>query len=326
MNMALFPDVVVNGETIPSAAIAAEAQNHDGPQGQARHRLAQGGAGPGDPHAPAAGGAGARADGDPEELAPGRVETEDEALIRALLDEALTIAPVTDADVRAEWAKDPDRFRSAPLWDVSHILCACDPRDDAERAHGRGPRQGHPRRGWTATPRALPWPRAKAIAGQRRRAGIWASLAPATPCRSSRPPCAPCRRRHDAGAGPVAPRLAHHPAERHRPGSGAALSRSCARRSRRRWKRPPGRAPHGSSSRLWPGARRSRAQAWRRSERKEAGMKAQQSSQMPQLRRGDGLSPTDPALLASPLDFLPRITARTSGLHCNRPAGLVRAL
>jgi peptidyl-prolyl cis-trans isomerase C len=32
MNMALFPDVVVNGETIPSAAIAAEAQNHSAPK------------------------------------------------------------------------------------------------------------------------------------------------------------------------------------------------------------------------------------------------------------------------------------------------------
>ncbi len=32
MNMFLFPDVVVNGETIPSAAIAAEAQNHSAPK------------------------------------------------------------------------------------------------------------------------------------------------------------------------------------------------------------------------------------------------------------------------------------------------------
>jgi parvulin-like peptidyl-prolyl isomerase len=32
MNMALFPDVVVNHETIPSAAIAAEAQNHSAPK------------------------------------------------------------------------------------------------------------------------------------------------------------------------------------------------------------------------------------------------------------------------------------------------------
>jgi peptidyl-prolyl cis-trans isomerase C len=134
MNMALFPDVVVNGETIPQATIAAEAQNHTAPRdkpGIAWRKAAQAlairtlllqeatrrGLTP-----------------DPAELAPGRFETEDEALIRALLDEALTIAPVTEDAVRAEWAKDPDRFRSAPLWDVSHILCACDPRDEEESA------------------------------------------------------------------------------------------------------------------------------------------------------------------------------------------------
>lgn len=134
MNTTLFPDVVVNGETIPSATVAAEAQNHTAPRdrlGMAWRKAAQALA--------------IRAlllqearrrglQANPEELAPGRVEIEDEALIRALLDEALTIAPVTDAAVRAEWAKNPDRYRSAPLWDVSHILCACDPRDDAARA------------------------------------------------------------------------------------------------------------------------------------------------------------------------------------------------
>lgn len=134
MNMALFPDVVVNDETIPSAAIAAEAQNHSAPKDKPgiawrkaaqaltiRALLLQE----------------ARARGlvpDPIELAPGRFETEDEALIRALLDAALTIAAVTEEAVRAEWAKDPGRYRSAPLWDVSHILCACDPRDEQECA------------------------------------------------------------------------------------------------------------------------------------------------------------------------------------------------
>jgi peptidyl-prolyl cis-trans isomerase C len=118
MNVAIFADVVVNGETIPSAAIAAEAQNHSAPKdkpGVAWRKAAQ---------AMAirtlllqearARGLGA----DPEELAPGRVETEDEALIRALLDEALKISPVTEEAVRAEWGRDPGRYRSAPLWDV----------------------------------------------------------------------------------------------------------------------------------------------------------------------------------------------------------------
>ncbi|MGH1460382.1 MAG: peptidylprolyl isomerase [Paracoccaceae bacterium] len=134
MNVALFPDVVVNGETIPSAAIAAEAQNHSAPKdkpGIAWRKAAQAlairtlllqeakrrGLTP-----------------DPLELAPGRFETDDEALIRALLDEALVIEPVGEEAVRGEWEKDPARYRSAPLWDVSHILCACDPRDEAECA------------------------------------------------------------------------------------------------------------------------------------------------------------------------------------------------
>ena len=134
MNIALFPDVTVNGETIPQAAIAAEAQNHTAPKdkpGIAWRKAAQALA------IRALLLQEARARGlaaDPEELSPGRVETEDEALIRALLDEALTIAPVTEEAIRAEWARDPGRYRSAPLWDVSHILCACDPRDDAESA------------------------------------------------------------------------------------------------------------------------------------------------------------------------------------------------
>lgn len=132
MNVALFADVVVNGETIPSAAIAAEAQNHEAPKDK-----------PGIAWRKAAQALAIRAlllqeakrrglTADPLELAPGRFETEDEALIRALLDEALVIAPVCEDAVRAEWEKDPVRYRSAPLWDVSHILCACDPRDEAE--------------------------------------------------------------------------------------------------------------------------------------------------------------------------------------------------
>lgn len=133
MNLSLFPDVVVNGEIIPSAAIAAEAQNHTAPKDK-----------PGIAWRKAAQALMIRAlllqearkrglEADPEELGPGRVETDDEALIRALLDEALTLAPITEEAVRTEWARDPDRYRSAPLWDVSHILCACDPRDDDER-------------------------------------------------------------------------------------------------------------------------------------------------------------------------------------------------
>jgi len=131
---ALFPDVVVNGETIAPTAIAAEAQNHTGPAGKpgiAWRKAAQ---------ALAiralllqeAARRGVQAEG--QQLAPGRFETEEEARIRALLEQAVEIPEVTEDEVRAEWARDPERFRSAPLWDVSHILIACDPRDASENA------------------------------------------------------------------------------------------------------------------------------------------------------------------------------------------------
>ncbi len=134
MNMTLFPDVVVNGETIPLAAIAAEAQNHQAPKdkpGIAWRKAAQAMA------IRALLLQEARARGltpDPLELASGRWETEDEAMIRALLDDAVHPTPISEDAIRAEWAKEPGRYRSAPLWDVSHILCACDPRDAGERS------------------------------------------------------------------------------------------------------------------------------------------------------------------------------------------------
>ncbi|MEM1431179.1 MAG: peptidylprolyl isomerase [Pseudomonadota bacterium] len=125
----LFPDVVVNGETVPSAQVAAEAQNHDAPKGK-----------PGIAWRKAANALAvrmlllqeARARGivaDPKELGPGRTEAEEEALVRGLLDTAISVDPPTEAEVQAEWDKDPTRFRSPPLWEVSHILVACDPRD-----------------------------------------------------------------------------------------------------------------------------------------------------------------------------------------------------
>ncbi|SMX50792.1 peptidylprolyl isomerase [Maliponia aquimaris] len=136
---ALFPTLVVNGETVPAALVAAEAQNHSGPKGK-----------PGIAWRKAANAVAirtlllqeARARGieaRPEEVGPGRWETEEEALVRGLLAEAVAVAPPGDAEVRAEWERDPQRFRAPPLWEVSHILVACDPRDpDARQAtHAR---------------------------------------------------------------------------------------------------------------------------------------------------------------------------------------------
>lgn len=127
MSFGFLSDVTVNGTTIPSAAIAAEAQNHQAPKGKpglawrkavraltVRQLLLE--------EAERRGIA-----AEPQELAPQRTETEQEALIRALLDAAIHVAAPSEDAVRREWQRAPERFRAPPLWEVSHILCACDP-------------------------------------------------------------------------------------------------------------------------------------------------------------------------------------------------------
>ncbi len=137
MSNALFPDVAVNGTTIPSAAIAAEAQNHEAPQGKPglawrkaaraliiRELLLQKARDLGLQEQPAL-------------VGQGRRETEEEAQIRAVLDCEVEIdVPSSDA-VRHLWAQDPDRFRSPPLWEVSHILCAADPENEDARVQAK---------------------------------------------------------------------------------------------------------------------------------------------------------------------------------------------
>lgn len=128
--------VTVNGEVISPEAIGAEAQNHTAPRskpGTAWNRAA---------HAMAVRTLllqVARKQGlqpDPREVGPGRHETDEEALIRALLEDTITVDTPSDEAVREEWARDPDRFRSPPLWEVSHILCACDMGDPESRLAG----------------------------------------------------------------------------------------------------------------------------------------------------------------------------------------------
>ncbi|NNL35150.1 MAG: peptidylprolyl isomerase [Silicimonas sp.] len=144
MNTALFPNIVVNGETVPHSVVAAETQNHSAPAGKPglawrkaaraialRTLLLQE----------------ARRRGlhpEPSEVAPGRSETDGEALVRALLDDAIVVEKPTEEDVRAEWTRDPSRFRAPPLWEVSHILVACDPRDSSatEAARARANQVG----------------------------------------------------------------------------------------------------------------------------------------------------------------------------------------
>lgn len=128
MMNALFPDLVVNGETVPHALIAAEVQNHEGPKGK-----------PGIAWRKAANAVAVRTlllqqardqgiEAEAQEVAPGRFETDEEALIRGFLEQSIDVTAPSNEDVRKEWDRDPSRFRAPPLWEVSHILVACDPR------------------------------------------------------------------------------------------------------------------------------------------------------------------------------------------------------
>jgi len=134
MTAALFPDLVVNGETVPHALVAAETQHHTAPVGK-----------PGIAWRQAARAMATRTlllqearrvgvVADPRELGPGRFESEEEALIRGLLESAIKVEPPSDEAVHAEWSRDPSRFRASPLWEVSHILIAFDPGSDTDQA------------------------------------------------------------------------------------------------------------------------------------------------------------------------------------------------
>ncbi len=129
MNKPLFSDVTVNGEEIPISAIAAEAQNHAAPKGKPglawraaaramviRTLLLQEAASRS--LAP-----------DPAEVGPGKFETDEEALIRAVMEAEISPPPPGEDELRAIWTKNPERFCSPPLWEVSHILIAADPED-----------------------------------------------------------------------------------------------------------------------------------------------------------------------------------------------------
>lgn len=133
----LMPEVRVNGTVIAPEAIAAEAQNHPAPKGKPGHAW----------QAAARALAlrallldEARARGlvpAPAELEPGRIETPDEALIRQLLEQAVTPEPVDEARLRAIHAAAPDRFRAPTLYEAAHILIPAAPGDSAARDRAR---------------------------------------------------------------------------------------------------------------------------------------------------------------------------------------------
>ncbi|MEC5380373.1 peptidylprolyl isomerase [Aurantimonas sp. C2-6-R+9] len=133
----LFSEVVVNGETIPTKVIASEAQNHPTPKSK-----------PGQAWTAAARALAIRAlllqearrrglAPDPQEVAEGRVETDDEALIRQVLDAAVDPAAPREADLRAAYDASPERWRAPTLYEAAHILFPVRPGDAAALAKAR---------------------------------------------------------------------------------------------------------------------------------------------------------------------------------------------
>jgi len=124
-----MPEIRINEVTIPAAAVLAEAQNHP-----AR-----------DPEAAVAAAAEAlairelllqearrqRIEPAPALDAEGRRETEDDALIRQLLERNVTVPQADTAACRRYFDNNAKRFRSPDLFEAAHILLAAPP-DDAQ--------------------------------------------------------------------------------------------------------------------------------------------------------------------------------------------------
>ncbi len=137
MGAPLLPPVFVNGVEITPEAIAAEAQNHPAPAGKPglawraaaqalalREVLLQE----------------ARSRGlrvEPKELSPGQIETEEEAMVRGLIEIEVAPHEPDEDQLHALWQANPDRFRAPDLWEAAHILIAAPPADLAARAKAK---------------------------------------------------------------------------------------------------------------------------------------------------------------------------------------------
>ena len=125
--MAPRPQIKLNGVVLPPHMIAAEAQHHPAKTPAAAFQIA------------------ARALivrtllleeakrrgilAEPEIVAPGKRETDDEALIRVLMESAVPVAEPDEATCSAFYDADPLRFRSPDLFEASHILFIAHPHD-----------------------------------------------------------------------------------------------------------------------------------------------------------------------------------------------------
>jgi peptidyl-prolyl cis-trans isomerase C len=125
--MAPRPPIKLNGVVLPPQMIAAEAQHHPSQSPAAAFQAA------------------ARAlivrtllledakrdaiAAEPELIAPGKRELDDEARIRALMEARIRVIEPDEDRCRAFYDADPSRFRSPDLYEASHILFLAHPHD-----------------------------------------------------------------------------------------------------------------------------------------------------------------------------------------------------
>ncbi|NML76381.1 peptidylprolyl isomerase [Rhizobium sp. S-51] len=73
----------------------------------------------------------------PESDAEGRSETDDDAAIRRLIEEEVTVPSATAEECLRFYENNRGKFRSEPIFEASHILIAADPADERTRAAAR---------------------------------------------------------------------------------------------------------------------------------------------------------------------------------------------
>lgn len=70
--------------------------------------------------------------------ADGRVEADEDAAIRALIEREVSVPSATGPECLRFYRNNPERFRSAPIFEARHILLAADPSDARARTAARG--------------------------------------------------------------------------------------------------------------------------------------------------------------------------------------------
>lgn len=74
----------------------------------------------------------------PETDTEGRSETDEDAAIRRLIDEEVSVPSATPEECRRFYENNREKFRSEPIFEASHILFAADPADQSARDAARG--------------------------------------------------------------------------------------------------------------------------------------------------------------------------------------------